>query len=126
MTNSKNQNESVSANSNLRERINAFAVKNKFVVSEYVDHKIKWSEENENRCFCDPDHRTCPCNHVYEDMVNFNGRCLCNLIWRPEAYETWKFYHNRPKQPQKEMPVMSNEEYKNAKEKVRKVWESLN
>ncbi len=116
----------VSKDFGLRDRIKSFAEKHNFIVSEFVEHKIKWSEEHEDRCFCDPDNRICPCNRVYEDMANFNGRCLCNLFWKPEAYENWKYYSNKPKkQVQEQLYIMSEQEYKEAKKKVREVWKNL-
>lgn len=105
----------------LRDRIKSFANEHNFVISEYVEHKIKWSEEHESRCFCDAFHRKCPCDYIYEDMVKFNGRCLCNLFWKPEAYENWKFYNNRPKKPQEEQYVMNDIEYQEARKKVKKI-----
>lgn len=106
---------------NLRQRIKLYAEKHNFTISEFVDHKTKWSEEHEGRCFCDAS-RICPCEFVSEDMSRFNGRCLCNLFWQNKLnYENWKYYNNRPKKAQEKSNIMTDEEYKEAKKKVKKV-----
>lgn len=116
----------------LRDNIQKYAKKHNFVISDFVEKKIKWSETHGGRCFCDPLHRlVCPCDNVYEDMKCFNGRCLCRLFWKPEAYEKWM----KTKQKQKtlsdikEKPSLSKvktkEENRKEKEIIDNVWKTL-
>lgn len=127
----KMDNVPVGFDSELRERIKLFAEEHNFIISEFVEHKIKWSEEHQGRCPCDPyqnERKKCPCNHVYEDMADFNGQCVCGMFWKQDAYERWKYQWLRRKDKKTTVSdeyTMTDEEYKEAKNKIKKVWKDL-
>lgn len=111
----------------LRDRINDYAEEHDFVVSEFVEKKIKWSETHGGRCFCSPFERlTCPCDNVYEDMKLYNGRCLCRMFWKPEAYSKWL----KTKEKQKPLTTYQKEtmndfEKAEAKKQIKDMWKKL-
>jgi len=113
----------------LRNRIKEYATEHNFVISDFVNKKIKWSETHSGRCFCSPFERVkCPCDNVYEDMKKYNGRCLCRLFWKPEAYEKWL----KTKQKQKTLSNVKVEKIKKTKEEkindkkiIDSIWKSL-
>ena len=116
----------------LRNRIKEYAEEHNFIVSDFVEKKIKWSQCHGGRCFCSPFERVkCPCDNVYEDMKKYNGRCLCRLFWKPDAYDKWM----KQKQKQKTFSDVkeksslkkdkSDEEKRKEKEIVQNVWKNL-
>lgn len=59
-------------------------------------------------------------------MKAFNGRCLCRLFWKPEAYAKWK--RERAKQKPliiTEKVVLTREEKKKQREEIDNVWKDL-
>lgn len=72
---------------NLRQKIEAFAKKHNLVINEQNASKIAWMENHKGRCFCDWQNRECPCDKVMQDLVKFNGRCLCRILFTKEALE---------------------------------------
>ena len=74
----------------LEERVRSFAEEKGLVLNENVKNKLDWMKHHGGRCFCDwESERRCPCNHVFEDMDEFKGSCLCNLLMTPEKYRRY-------------------------------------
>lgn len=72
---------------NLRSKIEAFAKTHGLVIDKRQTRKLTWMANHKGRCYCDWEHRSCPCNNVMQDLKRFNGRCLCRLLWTKEALE---------------------------------------
>lgn len=112
------------------DRLEKYAEENGFVINKFAKKKIEWMRTHSivySVCFCDPINRTkCPCDHVHEDMKRFNGRCLCRLLWKPEAYAKW-IEQKKKQKPlttyQKE--TMNDFEKKEAKKQIKDMWKNL-
>ena len=75
--------EKVEVESNVR----AYAKEHGLIFDEHYLPKIRWSEEHGGRCFCKWDSdRRCPCSHVQEDLIRYNGTCLCSVLKTPKCY----------------------------------------
>jgi hypothetical protein len=68
----------------LRETLEAFAKDNGLLIFEKNAFKIEWMAEHQGKCFCDWQHRACPCKTVFQDLKTFNGNCLCTLFCTEE------------------------------------------
>jgi len=75
---------------NLRRTLEQYAQEHGLIINEDFAWKIEWMATHQGRCACDPGNRRCPCEHVFEDLKRFNGRCLCRVFFTPERVEQLK------------------------------------
>ena len=114
----------------LRSRLKQFAEKHNLIISDFVEKKIRFSESHYGVCFCDPLRRLkCPCDNIWEDFKAYGNRCLCRVLWKPDAYDKWL----KTKQKQKTLSDVkikssvkkTKEEKQNNKKIIDNVWRSL-
>jgi len=78
-------------------KVRAYAKEHGLVVDEHYLFKIRWSEEHGGRCFCDWDSdRRCPCSRVQDDLIRFNGNCMCSVLITPQKLKQKQKQRNRP------------------------------
>lgn len=64
----------------IRPALEARAKELGLLINPYMVHKIKWSEEHGGLCMCDWKNRTCPCDNIPKDLVEYDGQCLCKVL----------------------------------------------
>jgi hypothetical protein len=78
----------------LRDDLEAVAKDKGLVLSPHHEHKIEKMEEM-GHCACDST-RTCPCDHIDEDLKQW-GSCLCRVLVTPERLEKQSAYYSKGK-----------------------------
>lgn len=107
----------------IRADLKKFADENKLVLNPYCDHKIEWMEQHGAQCYCEPDgSRHCPCEHSLNDLIQFNGVCLCRVVMTPERLEALKKYKARPKPENKAKSDESKKKEKESKDLLNKLY----
>lgn len=71
----------------IRQNISIKADELGLVINPYMEHKIIWSENHGGRCMCDWKHRKCPCSEIGQDLIKYNGQCLCGVLVTKEKLE---------------------------------------
>lgn len=80
----------------LQSKLKRYAEEHNLVIDWYHKSKILWSEEHGGRCFCDWDSdRRCPCSHIQEDLVKYNGSCLCSVLATRDKMKRLRAYRRR-------------------------------
>lgn len=82
----------------LKRKLRKYAKEHGLLVDYHVNKKVKWMEQHGGRCFCDWDSdRRCPCTHVQDDLVEFNGTCLCGALVTRDKMKRLRAYRRRVK-----------------------------
>ncbi len=78
-------------------KLEKYAEEHNLLIDPHYIFKIQWMEEHGGRCFCDwESDRRCPCSHCLDDLIRFNGNCMCSILITPEKLKQKEKQRNRP------------------------------